>query len=204
MSAYIVDAPAVFTGGTGPALRNGQASVSFPLESANNYARLFTQPYIVHSGSDVTGTIGAAGIFAGTFLVGESERQPAGGGFLQFARYFAEIPSGFNDFETVTYTFPAMTTYRPLQYTQTVVARVYNDFFQTANPQAITLSGATTFTNIYGWQVMELGAGALTNPNATTYSGWVGAGTELVAQQATLERYMGNIWRRQTPYVKAL
>jgi hypothetical protein len=78
-----------------------------------------------------------------------------------------------------------------------------SDFHLTSNPQTVTLSGAQTWRNIYGWQVNELGNGALTTPNIPTYSGWVGSGVELIAEDATIDRYVGNIWRRQTLYVKA-
>jgi hypothetical protein len=206
MSAFLIDAPTGFIGVSGvwgAAIPNGAPAKLFPLQAENNYAPLWVQPFIVHTGADVSGAIGSAGIFPKTYLVAESDRDPLAAGFVQFNRQYAEIPSGFNDYATYTYTYPSLTTFRPEQKTETVVARVYNDFHLTSNPQSVTLSGAQQWRNVYGWQVTELGAGSLTNPNIATYSGWVGAGTEFVAEDATISRYIGPIWRRQTLYVKA-
>jgi hypothetical protein len=43
-----------------------------------------------------------------------------------------------------------------------------------------------------------------TNPSRTTYEGWVSGGTEIVAEESNVHRWMGPIWVRRTRYVVAL
>lgn len=42
-----------------------------------------------------------------------------------------------------------------------------------------------------------------TTPSLATYQGWVNNGEEIVAEDSTVELYMGNIWVRKTPYLIA-
>jgi hypothetical protein len=199
MSLAFTDIPTALTSA---AVVNGPYSVSYPLASENNYAAVYNQPYIVESGFDSTGTMGSAGIFPNTVLVAQSERQPLGGGYFEFVQGFAEIPSGHNDFQTYTYTFPALANgWRPQWKTLTVVARVASDFYNTDSPQDILLLTGQKYLNQYGWD-----AGYLDNttvPTKTLYAGWVQSGVEIIAQDSSLSRYIGPIWRRDTIYIKA-
>lgn len=195
MSALFQD-PTITT-----AIPNGAPTVTYPLSQFGNYAKVYSQPFVVHSGYDAINTIGGTGLFATTTLAEESERSPLGGGFYGFNRVYAQTPSGHNDFQSLVYSFPAMQTWRPDPRVATTTVRVWNDFFQTDSPQSITLSGAQIWRNVYGFDVGQLSA--ITIPTATEYSGWVGSGREFIAQDAQLSRFMGNIYRRETFYVKA-
>ncbi len=42
-----------------------------------------------------------------------------------------------------------------------------------------------------------------TTPSRTTYEGWVTGGTEIVAEQSIVKRWMGGIYERVTRYIKA-
>lgn len=82
-----------------------------------------------------------------------------------------------------------------------------HDFIYSANPSSIALSGAQRFLSSFGWDTQVLAnSGSLllaTTPSATTYSGWVTSGTEFVAEDGQLVRYIGSIWERKTRFIKA-
>jgi hypothetical protein len=201
MSAFLFDVPSIFSGGSGSPLPQGAPVVAYPFKEYGNYSKVYSQDFVVHSGAYSMPELGSPGIFPNTYFVGESDRQPLAGGYYQFSRDFAELPSGFNDYSTLVYTFPALQTWRPLPRVATVTARIWNDFFLTGAPQNITLSGAQVWRNVYGFDSTTLSA--ITTPTATAYSGMVGSGIEFLPQDSQLARFVGPIFRRSTYYVKA-
>jgi hypothetical protein len=202
MSAIKYDLP---TGGLSGPIPIGPPAITFPLAPDNNYARVYHQPFLVHSGVDQTGAMGSPGLFPGTILAFESDRLPIQAGFSEFSRQYAEIPSGFSTYDTHAYVYPGMNlggSQSRLPTTKTVVSRVQHDFFN-ASPQSIPISGAQLFlyAGITGFDVISLSNA--TQPTAVLYSGWITSGVEMVAEDSTIARYVGPIWERQTRFLTA-
>ncbi len=194
MSAIIQDVP----NPTG-AFPVDPPTIIFPLAEEGNCARVFIQNFMGFSGYASVETMGAAGMFGGTYLAREGDRNPLAGGYVSFPRHYAEIPSGFNTYEGAVLTLPIMGNNRTWNDTNYRVVRVWNDFFLTNSPQSITLSGMQRFLGVDGYYPATLSTA--TDPTILTYSGWVNAGTEMISTDATISRYYGPIWRRQTSYI---
>lgn len=201
MSAFLSDVPPIFSGGYGAPLPQGAPAIFYPFKEYGNYSKVYSQDFIVNTGSYSMPALGSTGIFPNTYFVGEGDLTPLAGGFYSFSRDYAEIPSGFNDYASVVYTFPALQVWRAFPRVATVTSRIYNDFFLSDAPQNITLSGAQVWKNVYGFDSTMLTTNTI--PTAASYSGWIGSGVEFLAQDSQLTRFLGPIFRRSTYFVKA-
>ena len=206
MSAYLFDVPGGYIT-NGIPYPMGQPAITYPLKAEQNYSRLWNQPFIVSGATAYVSGL-STGLFSGSYVVAESDREPLGAGCYSFNRSYAELPSSYNSYERFAVTFPSLSfstggsgsfAYRST-VTKTVFSRIAHDFFYTDNPATLSLTSAQRFT-LGGLDTIILTADS--SPTATTYTGWMIAGTEFVAEDATAVRYLGNIWDRQTRWVKA-
>jgi hypothetical protein len=85
-----------------------------------------------------------------------------------------------------------------------VSSRLLNEFLYTTDPQTdLPIAQPFQAINTSGYPVTFLSTGSATNPNSATYAGLVANRGELIIE-ASIARYMGNIWNRVTRFVPAL
>lgn len=87
-----------------------------------------------------------------------------------------------------------------------VTARVLHEYaLSTEATLDADLPAIEKFTpvNSSGYEVNALSSGSATVPNSEAYLAMIKAGTEIAAERSTRARYMGNIFVRTTPFVKA-
>ena len=201
MSAYLFDVPSGYIT-NGVPYPMGQPSVAYPLKEDQNYARVWNQPFIV-TGVSVPATGLSTDWFSGSYVVGESDREPLGSDLYAFTRTYAEVPASHNTFESLAYVFPGLFSFASgyrATFSKPVVSRVAHDYYYADNPATITLSGAQTYLwNGFDTQTLN----TYTVPTVATYSGWIGTAQEIVAEDSRLVRYAGSIWDRQTRFIKA-
>lgn len=209
MSAFLKDIPAGYIT-NGQPYPMGQPSISLPLASQGCYARVWTQPFLITGSLTYSVTGLSTGLFSGSYIVSESDRQPLGGDYYTFNRDYAELPSSFSSYESFAYTFPGYVifgsggsgNFARGQRTKIAGSRLAHDFFYTGNPDLIAQSGEQRFYSIEDGSDSTL-LSTLTFPSAALYSGWVASGVEFVAEDSQLSRYAGNIWERTTRFVRA-
>jgi hypothetical protein len=168
---------------------------------------------------------------AAAYLVKESPLQDLGGGVARWTRTYAKIPSSRSEWSTITFNFPGYFGTRLPPYfqyyerigderdpwTATSVCRVLSEYFLCATgqtyetPQDIPIISRQLFT-LDGRpdQPIDYLVNQTTNPllSATEptlpeYMALVAAEDEIVAEDSTIERWMGNIYERKTRYVIA-
>jgi hypothetical protein len=179
----------------------GQPSITYPLKADANYARVWEQTYFISGSYNFATGFQTGGMFSGSYIVQDSDRAAVGNDCYTFTRSFAEIPVNHNTFETFSYVYPGLTTGHRSIMLLTVLSRIGHEYVYTATPETLPLSGVQRFISQYGWDNTVLSSSTL--PTELTYSGWVVNGTEFVAEDSSITRYMGNIWDRQTRWIKA-
>lgn len=85
--------------------------------------------------------------------------------------------------------------------TRTVPAKVVFDYFETADPTTVPLLEPTRIVDVNGLVTDTYLPN--TTPTLAAYLAQVAAGDWLVAQTSNPRRWQGNIWERETIYVKA-
>jgi hypothetical protein len=159
-------------------------------------------------------------------LVAEANKRDLGGDVIQFSRRYARKPSSYSEMGgTIAYNFIGFYGTFGLNITavtgrsrfiEVVPVRVQRDFFligpesycDYATPQEIPITQEQTY---YIGDVAQLtdylgDSSVLTTPSTpdrTTYEGWIATGAEIVAQPSRVERWQGNIYMRETFYIKA-
>lgn len=160
---------------------------------------------------------------ANYFLAIETPMQPVSiNNVVRWTRRYSKVPANFSrPGGTYAYSFPVMltgdlTTSRLFSKPITVNSRIQVDFFQTSDPDTITIIQAQRYvlavsptidaTSPYGEPVVSDAAVGLapTTPTQTTYSAWIAGGIELVPEASKVTpNWMGNIHMRETVYLKA-
>lgn len=157
-------------------------------------------------------------------LAQESEKRDLGGGVVQWTRTYLKLPAeyveprgnyaynfiGFSGIVNVTPTSTEIVTGR-LRFTQNVPVQVTRSFFNTANPDADIPE--VELTRYYYGSTSTLDVDYLadsppfteaTTPSRTDYDALVAAAAfNLVVENSTLTRWMGNFWIRETMRIKA-
>lgn len=159
---------------------------------------------------------------AGYFLAIETPYQSVNpNNIVRWTRRYSQVPSSFSrPGGTYNYTFPAILTGDPTtsRFTTkplTVNSRIQTDFFQTSDPDGITIINPQRYvlttspnsdaTSQYGEPVVTNAAAfSGTTPSESTYNSWIAGGIELVPEASKITtNWMGNIHMRETIYVKA-
>jgi hypothetical protein len=158
--------------------------------------------------------------------------QDLGGGIVKWTRTYAQIPATRSEYSTFAYTFIGFLGAGIAPYSQydiqagdqrdpflkVVMSRVYNEYFLCATGQTYTTPSAIPVINAQSYNFDGLPNNKVnylvdpainplstaTEPTLPDYRDMVTAGDEIVAEDSTLERWMGNIYVRSTRYVKAL
>lgn len=210
----------------------GAARKSFPFDG-DNTSFIVDQDFMIAFASFTPLALNTAHpTFTTAYLVKESPLEDLGGGIARWTRTYATIPASLDSFETFNYRFigflgagtPPYSQYTVQvgdqrdPFTKTVVARVTADYFLCATgetyetPTDIPVNEAQKYT--FDGQPnspIEYLVDAGTNPFATAteptlpdYRDMVTDEDEIIAEDSTLERWMGNIYVRKTRRVKAL
>lgn len=153
--------------------------------------------------------------FPTSFLVRENVTREEGG-CIWFTRTYANMPSSTgsasDDSASYAFRYIGLRDIRPRK-TLPVIARLHYDYFKNSTPFHPTTGipiipvqryVSATDANL---DVDELtnGGGAifLTSPSTDEYRIWIAEKREIVAEDSTIEPYLGNIWRRRTIYIVA-
>lgn len=167
-------------------------------------------------------------------LVEETPLQDVGCGVAQWTRRYAQKPDPHDEYETYGYNFigiwgtftpgVAIITGRD-RFTKVVQSRLANIYYMVGTGGDYATAGDIP---IIGAQIYYYGTNALltvdyltdappfavaTNPSRAQYQSivnfavtdkWTTANGQIVAQESSIARWMGNIWRRTTRYVLAI
>lgn len=152
-----------------------------------------------------------------------------GANVARWTRELRTLPANYNTAATYSYEFPGYFLGRS-PFTDEPTSRVQLDFFLIGNVShgasyatpfdvprfpkqnfAWAYSVASGFTDagtvtIFDGYLANTNANILlfaSNPNLSTYQGWVAGGTELEAASSTIEQWAGPIWMRTRRFVKA-
>ena len=225
MSAFRIDGvltTAVIVGG---------ARKSFPFEGDVS-SFIVEQDYHVLIGSYAAATPGAAhATYTTAYFIRDSALENIGAGVVKFTRTWAQIPATRNEFSTFAYTFPGFLGAGTPPYSQydvqvgdqrdsftkVVVSRISNEYFLCVAGQTYTTPASIPVVSAQSYNYTGLPnnktqylVDAATNPGATAtsptlpaYRVYVTNGTEVVAEDSTVERWQGEIYVRTTRYVVA-
>ena len=166
--------------------------------------------------------------YQNAYCVGDSGHTSEGP-ILKFDRKWATVPQARDFYSSINYTYPSMGETPGVYSVREEQGVVHQDFvLYTVRTNPITLnvpsrvhveyylpgvSGVNSIEDIPtemafrlldsdGHEVSDLTATNAT-PDVNEYAIWIISEMELCARSTKLERYLGNIWKAQTEYVKA-
>lgn len=203
---------------------------SFPIVG-DNTAQIIEQDFQIAYGSFAALALNTAhASIATAYLVEEGPLNDLGDGTMQWTRRYATVPATRSDYESFSYRFPGyLGTLNP-PYNQyygddpegrdplvlTVSSRVEYKYALCAAGQTYTTPAAFYAAQGVAAQVYTIntndearvdylfdGSPSASDPTLTAYQALVAAGTEIVAEDSVLSRYMGNIYQIATRYVVA-
>lgn len=209
----------------------GAARKSFPFDG-DNTSFIVEQDFMIAFASFSPLALSTAHpTFTSAYLVKESPLEDLGGGIAKWTRTYAQIPATRNEWATHTYTFPGFYGSRVPPYSQyfditgderdpfTTVAtsRLYHEYFLCASGQTyttpanipvvtrqlFTLDGRPTQPTDYLVDHTANPALTETDPSLPDYLDMIDNGDEIVAEDSTLQRWMGDIYVRITRYIVA-
>lgn len=161
--------------------------------------------------------------FPSYVLVEEGAPQSPGSGVRKWTRKYALVPDSWSEpggnysynFIGIV-SFPLLPTGRVRQVLE-VPMRIQRDYFLvgsggTYGTEALMVAGATIPQQVYALTLYPssfvqlltaIGADVPTTPSSDQYLSWVNTGSEIAVDTSVFVRWMGNIWCRETRYVKA-
>lgn len=175
----------------------------------------------------------AHGTYTDAYLVRESALENIGAGVVKFTRTYAQVPASRDEWGTFAFQFPGLLgTLTPpyaFQYwtvsddgrdpfLDASISRIRHEYFLTATPGTITILEGLEFnivSNPSSRNAYLLPTGVYWSDTSPTKEAWLalvaggaGIGTganagEFIAEDSSVERWMGNIYVRKTRYVKA-
>lgn len=164
------------------------------------------------------------------YLVEEAPSFDVGGGILQWTRRYATVPATRSDYESFSYRFPGYLGSLTPPYSQyygddpigrdptvlVVPSRLEYKYALCATGETYTtpaLFYAAQGVPAQQWAVntnpdarvdyLFDGSPSESDPTLTAYQALVAAGTEIVAEDSKINRYLGNIYEIVTRYVVA-
>jgi hypothetical protein len=159
----------------------------------------------------------------GFALLQESAPTHVGGGVLEWTRTYGPRPQAWSDYDTHAYSFIGLfgtfginvieVTGRE-RFTETVPSRRLHDYFLVgpggdfADPSQIPILPAQQYylgspTLTLDYLADSPPFNQATSPSRSAYLAMVDAGAEIVAEDSSIQRWMGNIWERVTRYIVA-
>ena len=133
------------------------------------------------------GVMGTKGPLGG-FLVEESQPEQQVAGVVSWTQTFAEVPSPRTEAEEYVYGIQAILDGELVEIPAPTTSLVLHEYFHTTKPEKIKLDVA--------WRIVKVGAGFYflgTPPNQN--------GANILAENALLTRWRGNIWVRRSRFV---
>lgn len=203
---------------TAKKLRPPRRTAPFP--QTNEYC-IIEQDYMQLRSSWAPTTIGTAlAGEAGYELVAESPTRSEGSMFI-WTRTYAKKPTAFDDAEKFPYNFigyfgasGTITVQGRDRFVKSVASRIHTEFFTigTGGDYADIEHIPINYAQKYHWpasedQVTDFlctaadGFDSSTTPSRATYEGWITAGTEIVAEDSEIARWMGRFFIRKTRYI---
>ncbi len=194
---------------------------SLPFTSKAFY---FEQDYVQNEMDWVATALNTASPDFPTYvLVEEGPPQSPGSGVRHWTRKYAIVPDSWSEpGGDYSYNFIGIVSFPSLPLGRTrqileVPLRIQRDYFligsggsyptDVALVAAQTIPQQTYYLTLYPSSFVQLitaaAADVPTTPPAETYLAWVAAGTEIAVDTSVFVRWMGNIWCRETRYVKA-
>jgi hypothetical protein len=163
--------------------------------------------------------------FTNAYLVEETPLQDLGGGVARWTRRYAQIPATRDEYETFAYHFigfegnfnigSPLITGRD-RFTKVVVSRIHYEYFLCAagqpyeDPGDIPIISEQQYLAAPGsdmpvdWLRDSPPFDVPSDPTRAAYEAMIAAGTEIVAEDSRVSRWLGNIYERSTRYVKAI
>jgi len=192
------------------------------LRSSYSAAALNTTHYAAMGGASATDG-GATGDNA-AYLIEISAHEDWGQGVTKWTEIYCKKPADRDEYESYAYNFigyfgvfglsvVTSVTGRD-RFTETVTSRLAHKYYIPGIDGGITTAAdipiIASQTYIYGSTTNNVDFLAddapfadATTPSRTTYEGWVGGGSEIVAEQSIVRRWNGGIYERVTRYIKA-
>lgn len=124
-----------------------------------------------------------------SFLVEESVPTDLGGGVIEWDRIFAQVPKPRDEYEDYIHTVQSIAGDEIIGLPIFCTSRIRFDYFRTTKPGSIPLREARVAVKA-GNTIYVLGEAPPNNAS------------EIVAENSGLRRWRGNIWERQTRFVK--
>lgn len=159
--------------------------------------------------------------FTNAYLVEETPLQDLGGGVARWTRRYATIPATRDEYETFAYHFIGFygvwginvtTVTGRDRFTKTVVSRLKHEYFLCATGQTYETPDLIPIIPAQAYEFNGIATDYLgdsppfsvaSDPSRTEYEAWIAAGTEIVAEDSRVSRWLGNIYERVTRYVVA-
>lgn len=157
---------------------------------------VYTVPYWVTAGS-AEPAFGTNGPFGGGYVGPVGRAHPIGGGIVEVRRQFSLVPNQRDEWESFSYPYHLtfVTVFGPNAcvepFALTVNTRVHYDYFFTTDPGSIPLPRAMTIQQTCIGLLLVHGDLRTVQPNQ-----------EILAEDALLKRWKGNIYERKQRYVK--
>jgi hypothetical protein len=157
------------------------------------------------------------------YLVEEGSPQSPGSGVRKWTRKYAKIPDSWTDAGgNYSYNFigidslPSYPTGRNRQVIDAPL-RIQRDYYLVgtggsfATYEALVLANTipqqlyyfTLYQSAYVDKLTPVGSDVPTTPSGEQYLAWVSSGAEITVDTSVFSRWMGNIFVRETRYVKA-
>jgi hypothetical protein len=210
----------------------GGARKSFPFEGDVS-SFIVEQDYMVNLANYSPLALSTAhGTYTSAYLVRESALENLGAGVVKFTRTYAQIPASRSEYGTFAYEFIGFLGVGTPPYSQydvqvgdqrdpflkVVVSRFLHEYFLCApgqtyvTPDLIPVVPAQVYSfdglpNNKAKYLVDAATNPLasqTDPTLPDYRTLVTNEDEIVAEDSTIERWMGDIYVRSTRYVKAL
>jgi len=176
---------------------------------------MFRQKYQQDIDSWTAATIDTPRVEGGvTYLLSrEADHSPIGGGQHQWYRYYAATAPTRTEYTSYACIFPGYVAFGATAgirepYSSVVPAQITYEYFYSVTPP--TLGNEARVTDADGNVTQLLSNTYLydnpggTSPSASSYISSVSAGTfSIIAEQQSLERWIGNFYARKTIYVPA-
>lgn len=185
---------------------------------------LVEQDYMMNASSFTATALNSLWDLDGSYyLVEEGPPQSPGAEVRKWTRKYAKVPDSWSEpGGDYSYNFIGIVPFGSLPEGRSrqvleVPMRIQRDYYLCgiggtyATPQAmvdaVTIQQQTYYLTLYPSAFVQLltqiGADVPTTPSSEQYLGWVNTGTEIAVDTSVFSRWMGNIFVRETRYVKA-
>lgn len=185
----------------------GSRKIDFPISASPNH-KVVTCSYLASAKTYSRRVMSSSWEEDPTFILVDEQIEKTTGDLIYFSRKWSNVPEVWNDAASMAFTFPGIDVGDSVPnivrfpLTLPVVARIQHDYFVTTQPfKDILMVKKFAVLNAYGYEFEYLGGP--TAPPLSLYLSWMASSQDIIAQDSTIERYLGDIWVRKSYYVKA-